>query len=66
MKKWYESRTIWLNIISALIELANLLMDNPIIPKNMTGVLTIVVNILNVALRFLTNTGIEVNSNEKK
>lgn len=66
MKKWYESRTIWLNIISALIELANLLMDNPIIPKNMTGVLTIVVNILNVALRFLTNTGIEVSNNEKK
>lgn len=59
MKKWYMSKTIWLNVIAGGIELANLLMANPIIPKEFAGVLTVVVNVLNVILRTITKTGIE-------
>ena len=59
MKKWYQSRTIILNVIAGGIELANLLMVNPIIPKEFAGYLTIAVNVLNVILRTITKTGIE-------
>lgn len=54
MKKWYESKTIWLNVISLGIEVANLLMANPIIPAKFAGTLTIIVNVLNIVLRTLT------------
>lgn len=58
MKKWYQSRIIWVNIISVLLEVLNLLMTNPIIPAKFAGVLTLVVNALTIGLRFLTSTGI--------
>ena len=58
MKKWHQSRIIWVNIISVLLEVLNLFMTNPIIPAKFAGVLTLVVNALTIGLRFLTNTGI--------
>jgi hypothetical protein len=56
MKTWYQSRTIWLNLISIVIETANMLMTNPIIPVKYAGYLTILVNVLNIILRALTST----------
>lgn len=58
MKKWYQSRTIWINLISLGIEVGNMLMVNPIIPVRFAGVLTIIVNIANIVLRTLTTTTI--------
>lgn len=58
MKKWYESKTIWLNVISLIIEIGNMLMTTPVIPTQYTGILTVVVNALNIVLRTLTNTTI--------
>jgi len=58
MKKWYESKTIWLNVISLIIEIGNILMTTPVIPTQYTGILTVVVNVLNIVLRTLTNTTI--------
>lgn len=58
MKKWYHSKTIWLNVISLAIEVGNMLMTNPIIPTQFTGVLTVVVNVLNIILRTISNTTI--------
>lgn len=58
MKKWYQSRIIWVNIISVLLEVLNLLMTNPIIPVKFAGVLTMLVNVLNIGLRFITKTEI--------
>jgi hypothetical protein len=58
MKKWYESKTIWLNVISLIIEIGNMLMTTPVIPTQYTGILTVVVNVLNIVLRTLTNTTI--------
>lgn len=58
MKKWYESKTVWLNVISIVLEVLNLLMDNPIIPAKYAGALTMLVNVLNIILRFITTTAI--------
>lgn len=58
MKKWYQSRTIWLNLISIFVEVGNMLLTNPIIPVQFTGYLTIIVNVLNIVLRTLTSTPI--------
>lgn len=55
MKEWYKSKTIWLNLISLLIEIAQYLLDMNVIP---TGTLLIVVNVLNIIVRFITNSGI--------
>ena len=65
MKHWYNSRTIWLNIISILLEVGNMVMTNPIIPEKYAGILTMVVNLLNIALRTLTNTGIKTGKKKK-
>jgi hypothetical protein len=51
MKAWFKSRTIWLNIISTSIEVTNLLAGS-IIP---IGAVSIITNVGNIVLRFLTN-----------
>lgn len=58
MKKWYQSKIMWVNIISVILEVLNLLMDNPIIPSKFAGVFTIVVNVLTMILRMITTTAI--------
>jgi uncharacterized membrane protein len=54
-KSWWQSKTVWINIISLLLEIAQAVSGVQWIP---VGILTIVVNILNIFLRFLTNTKI--------
>ncbi|MDI6804908.1 MAG: hypothetical protein QME58_13900 [Bacteroidota bacterium] len=50
-KKWYQSKIIWVNIISLLLELANSLLDMNVLPA---GTLLIIVNGLNIILRLIT------------
>lgn len=52
-KPWYASKTIWLNIISALVELGQAFLDLNILPS---GTVLLVVNILNIILRAITKT----------
>jgi cytochrome c oxidase assembly factor CtaG len=47
-KPWYQSRTIWANVVLAAAELAG------IIPLP-GGTSLLIANVLNIALRFLTN-----------
>ena len=54
---WYLSKTIWLNIISALIELGNVFLDLNILPS---GTILLIVNVLNVIIRLITKTEISV------
>ena len=54
MKKWYQSRIIILNIISAVLEIMNLLMNTPIIPVQYAGVMTLSVNALTILFRYLS------------
>lgn len=56
-KEWYQSKTIWFNLLSAVVSLAVALQAFPV-PEWFLGVLGIVVTGGNFALRFLTNTGI--------
>ena len=51
-KQWWKSKTIWLNIVSALLELAQLLTGTNWIPP---GTLTLIVNFLNIVLRRITS-----------
>lgn len=54
MKKWYQSKIIWVNAISVILEVINVLMTNPIIPVKFAGVLTVAVNVLTIILRTIT------------
>lgn len=50
-KPWYLSKIIWVNVISALIELGQVFLDAQILP---TGTVLLIVNILNIILRIVT------------
>jgi hypothetical protein len=54
-KKWYKSKVIWLNLIAGLVEVTQLLTGINVIPS---GTSIIIVNALNIALRFTTKTEI--------
>jgi len=63
MKKWYRSKTMWLNIASGVSAAAGLLvMYLPLlevaIPATAYGITLFVVSMLNVGLRKITDTGI--------
>ena len=47
-KNFWKSKTIWMNVLSAAVELTGLLP----IPA---GTTVIIVNVLNIALRFVTS-----------
>ena len=50
-KNWWKSKTLWVNAISLALESVQLFGDVKIIPP---GYLTVIVNGLNIALRFVT------------
>jgi hypothetical protein len=59
-KSWYASKTIWLNVFSAVIAVGSALQGQAIIqeyPALASG-LVVVLNIANVALRLITSTKI--------
>jgi hypothetical protein len=51
-KPWWQSKTIWLNVISGLLEGAQLFIGVQFIPP---GILTLVTNVLNIVLRKMTS-----------
>lgn len=64
MKKWYQSKTMWLNISSGVaaatgIAMAYLPLLEVAIPAKAYGVTLFVVSVLNVGLRKITDTGID-------
>ena len=71
MKKWYQSKTIWLNAIALILSFMPLLDENTLIAiglTNPTKYLTIIgllTAFLNVILRLITTQGIStVNNNQ--
>jgi len=59
IKNWYESKTFWLNLLTALVLIADLLVQQPFIPTAWLPFIATVVGILNVVLRvWFTDTGI--------
>jgi hypothetical protein len=59
IKNWYESKTFWLNLLTALVMIADLLVQQPFIPPAYLPFIATLVGILNVVLRvWFTDTGI--------
>lgn len=59
-KKWYTSKTLWVNIVTLLISVLAVLIDSPLFPARIVIVITsIVLPILNMVLRFLTSSSID-------
>jgi hypothetical protein len=61
MKPWYKSKIVWVNVISILLEVSQILTGVNWIP---TGTLTLVINILNIILRKLTTQPIGKETND--
>ena len=56
MKKWYQSKTMWANIIALVIAIIGVVVDSPMLPRDVVLVLTsIVLPVLNVILRSVTS-----------
>ena len=59
VKNFWESKVFWLNIITALVMVLDLLMKQPFIPPEYLPFVTFAVGVLNVILRiWFTDTGI--------
>ena len=56
-KKWYQSLTIWFNIILIVLEAINQMAQFIPIPP---GIISIVGNLLNIGLRFKTTNSISI------
>lgn len=59
VKNFWESKIFWVNLITALIMVADLLVQQPFIPPNFLPIIATIVGVLNIILRvYFTDTGI--------
>ncbi len=61
MKKWWQSKTLWINSLTVIGVMIVTLMDNSIIqdnPETVAG-LGAALALSNMILRLITNTGVE-------
>ena len=55
-KNWFESRTVWVNVVTLAIGLAGVVAGSEVLPPDAVVILTsLIVPVLNILLRFLTN-----------
>ncbi len=54
-KPWWQSKTIWFNVITGVVEIAQSLSGTGLVPP---GILTVIVNMGNVLLRLITKSPI--------
>ena len=52
-KPWWQSKTVWLNIIAAIVSIGSAL--NTVVPQSWLPVIGLVVGIANIVLRFFTS-----------
>jgi len=55
-KKWFKSKTLWLNVTAILVMVAEYLVTNQIYSPELHA---IVIAVLNFLIRFITNQGLE-------
>jgi hypothetical protein len=57
-KRWYTSRTIWLNFLGATVAVVSALLGQSIIQEypGLAAGLVVVLNIANIAIRLVTTT----------
>ena len=57
--KWYLSRTLWVNVVAALATLAGVFkLDLGLTPEVQATVVTTILALVNIGLRFVTKTAI--------
>lgn len=59
MKKWYESKTLWVNAITFLVMALGAPELQALLGPGTVQVLAAIIAIANIGLRFLTNSPIE-------
>ena len=57
VKSLWQSKTFWFNLLSALLEVAQLVANYQLLPP---GVSTVIVNVINIALRTVTTEAVTV------
>ena len=61
MKKWYKSKTVWVNGLTAALGFITYVLGTNLLPVEVTAVVAgLVVPVVNVVLRFLTKEEITV------
>lgn len=56
MKKWYKSKTIWVNVLAVALAVITYIEGADFLPEHVTTALvSVVLPVVNVGLRFLTN-----------
>lgn len=56
VKKWYKSKTIWVNVLAVSIALITYIEGVDFLPEHVaTALVSIVLPVANIALRFLTD-----------
>ena len=63
MKKWYESSTVWINLIGVITVVLDLVVKTKLIPD--ADVVTIIVAVLNILNRFRVQPSTDVKAIEK-
>jgi hypothetical protein len=63
VKKWYASKTLWANLILAVLAIIQLALDQMWIGAEYQALVVIAVN---TVLRFISNSGVEVPAFPKK
>jgi hypothetical protein len=59
IKAWYESKIVWVNVITAVVMILDLISQQPFIPPEYLPLIATAIGILNIVLRvFFTDTGI--------
>jgi len=59
MKKWYQSRTLWMNLILGSIAVGTAFgLDLALSPEEQTAIVGGVIAVVNLVLRLLTSEGI--------
>ena len=59
MKKWYQSKTIWINLLTLAAGLLVVVSNEQWIMNDYSGYVLGVIGFVNCALRFTTNEGVE-------
>lgn len=66
MKKWYQSKTIWFNVILGLAAAVSAVSESGNLSAEQASVLAAVGALANLALRFFTDAPLETKRNRRK
>ena len=62
MKKWYQSKTLIVNILTLLLTVIGSITGAIMLNENTLKILGVAITVINIVLRFLTTTGITGNA----